>query len=196
MVDARTVLEQFGEAKVRRISDPAFLARIGDATSRALLEHVGLPIAALKIFALAEHFVEGMRTWSEQLETEPDSIPPDVDEVPGSGDWFVVGDLLQATVLLDGATGAVYQLSEIGGAPEQLNRDLNAFLGYLCAFEAATAECSREAKARTPGVDYYDFCAAVGEHLKRDLLAIDAEALADEDGHWGNTLFEVSEAMW
>jgi SUKH-4 immunity protein len=194
MTEAEAVLEQFGADGVRRISDPAFLARIGHEPSRVVLEQVGLPRAAMKIFTLAEVFADGMRTWAEQAAADPDRIRSD--QVDGSGDWFLLGRLLYSAVALDPATGVVYLLPEVGGAPERLNQSLDAFVGFLCAFDRATAACVQEEKSRTPGVDYIDFCAGVGEELEGRLLALDAEALADPEGIWGNTLFEISEAMW
>ena len=97
---------------------------------------------------------------------------------------------------LDGATGAVYLLPEIGGDPEPLNRGLDTFLDYLRAFDAATVECAAEEKEPTPGTDYMEFCAAVGARLGQRLRQVDAEALAVADGIWGNTLFEITEGMW
>jgi hypothetical protein len=188
--------EHSGGAEVCKVGDPRFLARVGHEPTRTLLAEVGLPKAAMKIFTLAERFARGMETWAEHLAAAPESIWADPDAVPGSEQWFLVGRLLYSTVALDGATGAVYLLPEIGGDPERLNQSLDTFLGFLGAFDAATQECAAEEKEPTPGTDYMEFSAAVGARLGEQLRQLDPEALATADGIWGNTLFEITEGMY
>lgn len=181
---------------LRRVGDRGFLARVAHLPSREILGGPGLPQTAMKVFTLAERFAKGMETWAERQASAPDSIWADPEDVPGSDRWFLVGQLLYSTVALDGETGAVYLLPEIGGAPERLNRDLGTFLEFLRAFDAATAACTAEEEEPTPGTDYTEFCAGVGDRLGRALRAVDPEALSETDGIWGNTLFEITEGMW
>jgi hypothetical protein len=195
-VDVEQVRALFGEDRLHRVTDQRLLAGVADAPSRALLADVGLPDEAMKIFTLAPDFTEGPRTWAEREAAEPGRIV--AERTVANGDWLLLGMLLYSNAALDPETGQVWQLPEVGGPPHLINRSLDAFIGFLCAFEDATRASEREKnkETRTPGIDYTEFCEALGETLEARLREVDAEAVDDEERVWSNTLFEISEAMW
>jgi hypothetical protein len=194
-VDAEQLRGLFGAARLHRVTDQGVLGRVTDIPSRAILADLGLPDKAMKIFALAEDFDEGPRTWSEHEAAEPGDI--EADPTPESDGWLLLGELLYSYAALDPSTGEVWQLPEVGGPPHPINRRLSDFLGFLCAFEEAVQACDHQREQGRVGVDEYrGFCAALGERLGARLRAIDPEAVADEERVWDNTLFEISQGMW
>jgi len=177
---------------MRRVVDPEQSARIGDPGARELLRDVGLPVEAMKIFRLSEDFPAGPRTWAQQREVDPGAIAAEF--TPERGDWLLLGKLLSSDVALDPADGRVYRLPEVGGEPTVVNRSLEAFLGFLCAFDEAAQACD---SIEGPSVDdYADFAGKLGRELEDRLRAIDPDALDDPEEVWENALFEISEGMW
>lgn len=196
----KQLTDLFGADEVVRVPQSALPDGVTDTFTRTFLTEVGLPRKTVSYFVEITDLRAGLRTLPEA----PPFVSHDWEVPTGFAGHFYLGETTGGQVgqiVLDGATGTVYFLSESGVGPFVLSSSVGALSHAMYVLLREKHLYSQEYfEEHNPALDddeeLVDTYGAAAERIRLELAEADPAALATPGNPWDTGLAEISAGIW
>ncbi|MFJ6700710.1 SUKH-4 family immunity protein [Streptomyces sp. NPDC091272] len=166
----------FGEHRLATLPPGAFPPAAVDSEGARLLQTVGAPTGTLHLRG-----PDGETGRPTRVRDVVDTVALELEEVlPGTGEWPVVGWLLNTHVALDPGTGKVYAFDADEGLVRELHTDVSSLIQVTVRFQRLLDEFTFD------GDEESEFERLEGEVelVRRETARIDPLPFRDDESPW------------